>query len=101
MFGSLFFWYGYTRYVLSVGFEDNFVGPVVEVRLRDNSICLEPAVDSVEGFGGLISAGSVSASEIEIAVSQLSSHELELSTVEDDAVVPVRAENVKNVIVIQ
>ena len=93
MFGSLFFWYGYTRYVLSVGFEDNFVGPVVEVRLRDTSICLEPATDSVEGFGGLI---SVSASEIEIAVSQLSSQELELSTVEDDAVVPVRARNLNN-----
>ena len=98
MFGSLFFWYGYTRYVLSVGFEDNFVGPVVEVRLRDTRICLEPVIDSVEGFGGLISAGSVSASEIEIAVSQLSSQELELSTVEEDAVVPVRAKNLNNVI---
>jgi len=36
----------------------------------------------------------VSVSVIEIAVSQLSSQELELSTIEEDAVVPVRVESV-------
>ena len=37
----------------------------------------------------------VSVSVIEIAVSQLSSQELELSTIEEDAVVPVRAKDMK------